>query len=44
MKRKLALLLAIGSIFLAIEARALVMQSASAHSSIEPLTHGIGAE
>lgn len=44
MIRKVALLLVAGSIFFAVDAPALGMQSASTQSFIEPLTHGVGAE
>ncbi|WP_019912496.1 hypothetical protein [Paenibacillus sp. HW567] len=44
MKRKLALLLAAGSLLLALEAPALVLDTASTQSVFEPLTHGVGAE
>ncbi|MHA6531361.1 hypothetical protein [Paenibacillus sp. BAC0078] len=44
MKRKLALLLAAGSLLLALEVPPVALDSASTQSVIEPLTHGVGAE
>lgn len=44
MKKRLALLLAAGSLLLALEVPAIALDSASADSIIKPLTHGVGAE